>query len=98
MHSTTLGAIITSFALLATPVFARGPWAGGLDIIEACHMQYGPTATVAVVENTAWGWRCVVAGQYYDVDTNRYCGDKYGHSAQSDPQGGGPYDWGCYYP
>ena len=33
--------IITSVALLVAPVFARGPWAGGIDMNEACRMQLG---------------------------------------------------------
>jgi hypothetical protein len=96
-HSGILG-VVASLAMLAAPAAARGKFAGGIDMSEACHMQYGNNANAYNDGNSAWGWYCDINGKHYGVDTNTYCAQKYGNAASSDPQGGGKYDWACYYP
>jgi len=91
--------IITSVALLVAPVFARGPWAGGIDMNEACRMQLGENGEAYSVGDSGSDWRCrVKVPTAANVDTNSYCNKKYGNNAYSDPQGGKKYDWGCYFP
>ncbi|OAL06453.1 hypothetical protein IQ06DRAFT_299207 [Phaeosphaeriaceae sp. SRC1lsM3a] len=96
MHSTILGGIVASLALFAAPVVARGRYAGGIDMNEACRHQYGEGTWAFSDGNSAYDWHCTSGPHSEWVDTNGYCGWKYGCGAQSDAQGGGLNDWACY--
>jgi hypothetical protein len=98
MHSTILGGVVASLVLFAAPVVARGVYAGGIDMEEACHMQHGDATSARNSGPSANDWYCYDGVHSYSIDTEQYCNVKYGGGAQSDPQGGGLYDWGCYYP
>jgi hypothetical protein len=98
MHSTILGGVFASLVLFTAPVVARGPWAGRIDMNEACHMQHGDATRAESKGPSAYDWYCTDGVHSYSINTEQYCGDKYGGGAQSDPQGGGLNDWGCYYP
>ncbi|KAK3360557.1 hypothetical protein B0T25DRAFT_565434 [Lasiosphaeria hispida] len=89
----------------ATPhtIEARRTWAGGVDMNQQCAWQYGDTffATQPFWPyGDAYTWACATYGQavYYSVDVGAYCRRRYGGNAYADPQGGGAYDWGCYFP
>jgi hypothetical protein len=97
-HTGILG-VVASLAMLATPAAARGPYAGGLDLAEACRWQYGNQFEAYNNSESAWDWKCKGnGGTGLSIDTNAYCARKYGRNAVSDPQGQGKYDWACYYP
>lgn len=99
MHSSTITGVLATVALFAAPALARGPWAGPINMQEACEWQINGASKASRPGNgNAWDWYCAWNGLKYPIDTNRYCRDKYGNNASSDPQGGGAWDWGCYYP
>lgn len=98
MHSALITGLIATLTLFSAPVLARGPWAGGIDMAEACRMQRGAGAEARndkpdSLPGSAFNWYCTG-----DIDTNRYCRERYGNNAQSDAQGQKKYDWGCYFP
>jgi hypothetical protein len=44
-------------------------------------------------------WYCsTTTGAYGSIDVSAYCLKTYAKGAYADPQGGGIWDWGCYYP
>ena len=104
--STVFGAAVAALTLFtASPVSAgvaapaRGPWAGSVDMEQACKQQYGNDWT-AVSGSNAYDWKCSrpSTGQTATIDVNGYCSHNYHNNAYADPQGGGKYDWGCYFP
>jgi|SRR4051812_28275955 hypothetical protein len=100
---------ITALALLAgaaASVSAR-VWAGPVDMTKACHWQYGYNYTDGLDTSNgvprANSWRCCNAVNVCNqVDVAGFClkayGTRNGQAPYADPQGGGPYDWGCYWP
>lgn len=102
--TTIIGAAV-ALLLAASPVSAgvaapaRGPWAGGVDMEAACKQQFGSDWT-AQSGKGANDWLCIKhsTGQSGTLDINGYCSKTYGGGAYADPQGGGKYDWGCYFP
>lgn len=94
---------VAGLATLATPVSAR-TWAGGVNMRDACHEQQGNVWSAGFVDpgTSAYDWRCFdISGANRaatSIDVDLYCSTTYGNGAYADPQGGGAYDWGCYYP
>lgn len=91
--STNIMAVVAGFLLLANPAAARR-WAGSINVEAACIKQHQTGG--ASCSGGANNWKCRPNG--YNVDMNQACKDSYGDSAYADPQGGGCYDWGCYFP
>ncbi|KAK3346067.1 hypothetical protein B0T25DRAFT_633668 [Lasiosphaeria hispida] len=96
--TTILGGMVAGLVLFADLAAAR-TWAGGVDMQQACNWQAGSGYTAMVAGNNAWSWICFKnEGDWTGVNVDAYCKQRYGNTAYADPQGGGPYDWGCYYP
>ncbi|RFU77518.1 hypothetical protein TARUN_4732 [Trichoderma arundinaceum] len=97
----SLLSVIAGLALLSAPASAR-TWAGGVNMIAACQEQHGGVwqAILNCDKCNAYDWMCYDpdTGEWASVDVNAYCAQTYGGGAYADPQGGGPYDWGCYFP
>ncbi|OIW27638.1 kinase-like protein [Coniochaeta ligniaria NRRL 30616] len=93
--------VVVGLILLAAPASAR-TWAGPVDMQKACQQQYDAGFTAGLHCNTApcngYDWRCYDPDKSneYTVDVSGYCNRNY-NGAYADPQGGGPYDWGCYW-
>lgn len=95
---------VAGLALFSAPVSAR-TWAGSVNMDDACHEQQGSdwaAGTIATGNDSAYDWRCFdTSGAYRperEIDVSLYCSTTYGNGAYADPQGGGFYDWGCYFP
>jgi len=92
--------VVATLVLLAAPASAR-IWAGSVDLDVACQEQYDNGSEYAILTGSdAYGWICYnpKTGSSGRVDVDVYCAHTYGGNAYADPQGGGPYDWGCYFP
>lgn len=86
-------------ALLAAAPAAARSWAGGVDMAAACHEQYGENYMTTHSSILGDSWYCYTTdGAYGSIDVSAYCATTYGGGAYADPQGGGAFDWGCYYP
>ena len=89
--------LLAGLALLATGVSAR-TWAGPIDMIEACHLQYGDNFSAQLQGSGSGDWYCSNGGGIkYPINVDAYCFNKFKDGAYADPQGGGAYDWGCYW-
>jgi hypothetical protein len=95
--------VVAGLVLLAAPASAR-TWAGGVDMQLACRQQYGDGYEAGIIPSTgsgAYDWRCILPPNTIDrfpINVDAHCALTYGNGAYGDPQGGGPYDWGCYWP
>ena len=98
---TTITLTLLSLMVVPNPVAAR-LWAGGVDMNQACKWQHGNDWWARVDPQsvaTAWDWQCYRgSSEVRGVDVGAYCRQRYGGNAYADPQGGGAFDWGCYYP
>ncbi|KAK4032122.1 hypothetical protein C8A01DRAFT_41438 [Parachaetomium inaequale] len=82
--------------LLAAPaddVVARG---GGINMVDACHQQYGNTWAAARSGSGKYDWYCVNStnGNTGGIDLNAYCMRTYGGGSQAG-NNGGLWDWYC---
>jgi len=95
-----LGILVAAFAVGPTEAAFARTWAGGVVVEEVCPHQYGSEWKTVLTGGSAFDWWCVNTTRPADplrpVDMNFYCNWKYG-GAYADPQGGGAYDWGCYW-
>jgi len=94
-----LGILVAAFGVGSTEAAFARTWAGEVSMDEACRYQYDFEWVGYVSGPRAYDWSCV--NQYRPegnraVDVNLYCNWRYG-GAYADPQGGGAYDWGCYW-
>jgi len=105
-------ATAASFVLLVAPAHAR-TWAGPVDMRDVCikaqakagqaNDQYGKWLpnTGDKTNPSAFDWVCTDNHGYgtTNLDIDGWCKDTYKSqpNAYADPQGRGPYDWGCYY-
>ena len=88
--------VVAAVVLLAAPASGR-TWAGGVDMDEACYEEYGRGWKGSLDGKTAWDWSCTDGvGTHLAINVDAYCSG-YGNAAYADPQGGGAYDWGCYW-
>ncbi|KAK0705639.1 hypothetical protein B0H67DRAFT_594616 [Lasiosphaeris hirsuta] len=68
---------------------------------QQCAWQYGAIYWAEnIIPWDAYSWKCTTypIAIYFSVDVGAYCRRRYGSNAYADPQGGGAYDWGCYFP
>jgi len=83
---------------------ANGIYAGPVNMNEACNFQHGAGWAATLNGNGGNDWRCVNSshqGSVVRIDVDKYCKRKYGKKngleCHADIQGGGAYDWGCYW-
>lgn len=90
--------VVATLVLLGAPVSAR-TWAGPVDMNQACSEQYGGGWTSSCGGcGSGNDWYCYdAAGNTHPINVDAYCSQTYGNAAYADPQGGGAYDWGCYW-
>lgn len=84
--------------LVVAPVSAANAADFGVNMVTACHLQYGSSAN-AVVLNTSdpYSWRCQVSSLRYGVDVANYCHYAYGSTSYAwiaNP--GDAYSWRCH--
>jgi hypothetical protein len=114
MHITfSILGTVASLMLLAAPAHAR-TWAGTVDMIDLCKKAQADAGLDAADEGpwtpntgdktnpSAFDWVCTDdhGNGNTHLDMSGWCKYKYTDqpNAYADPQGGGPFDWGCYYP
>ncbi|KAK3346502.1 hypothetical protein B0T25DRAFT_583682 [Lasiosphaeria hispida] len=95
--ATSLLGTAAGLVMLAAPAQAR-TWAGGVDMEQACDWQYAPNWSAVLIVQSSSGWICTDGTAIRSIDVGYFCRRRYGSNAYADPQGGGPYDWGCYFP
>ncbi|KAK7023127.1 hypothetical protein R3P38DRAFT_3356935 [Favolaschia claudopus] len=93
-----LSAVLATLTLLAAPATAI-TYLGGVNMDVACAEQHGGTFHAILIGNIANHWRCEnSAGARESIDVTAYCSQTFGRGAFSSPQGGGAFDWGCFFP
>lgn len=101
LAQTTILSAVTGLFMLAGTASAR-TWAGPVDMNQACKWQHGDQYYAYEFGGDANGWVCLCNGNgcesFRDIDVAAFCRRRYGGNAYADPQGGGLYDWGCYFP
>ena len=74
----------------------RNQWGLGLDLPSYCKQKYGAAAAVALQENNALGWKCIVGTQTQEIAFEEACSMQYGPHARP---GMGDFDdigsWHC---
>jgi hypothetical protein len=93
-NPTGIFGVVAGLVLLAAP--ASADVVGGLDIVAACHEQYGSTWAAAHSGNGAYDWYCVNSdnGNTGGLNLDAYCATTYGPNTFA-VSNGGLYDWTC---
>lgn len=92
--------VVAGLILLAGPASAA-TYAGDVNMQAACQEQYADSSEQGISGgSSAYDWYCYnpETEATGSVNVDEYCQFTYGGSAYADPQGGGAFDWGCYYP
>ena len=108
VSATKFASAMACIAAFAATADAR-VWAGSIDMIQACKWQYGEGWSASVTGGTpgsiktAFDWECWNGDDRRPkIDVAAFCLRRYGlrdgSAPYADPQGGFPYDWGCYWP
>lgn len=86
-------------AIAMVPVSQANAAENGVNMEEACTMQWGAVMDVRLVENNVMGWRCHWYGTngqvFRDVDVNYYCRTKWPGSSSHYRNFNDPYSWYC---
>jgi len=96
--ATGLFVAVAAFAVGPTEAAFARTWAGKVEMNELCIVQSGFDWHAERKGDSAFDWYCYNdhTRKSAEMDINWYCDWKYG-GAYADPQGGGAYDWGCYW-
>ncbi|KAK2595296.1 hypothetical protein QQS21_007011 [Conoideocrella luteorostrata] len=92
----SFGLRLSAIVLTATLAAARGPYAGGINMDNACVAQHGTSSGPARCSVGVFDWSC--GPSHLGINVDRACKDTYGPIAYSVAQGGGCNDWDCYLP
>ncbi len=100
---TTILSAAASLALLTAPVPAAArEWAGPVDMEKACKLQWGDEFRAGRRGDSAFDWYCwSPTRDGLGMDIEGFCrtyGKRNEKWPYADPQGGGAFDWGCYWP
>ncbi|MEG4425111.1 hypothetical protein QUB02_13705 [Microcoleus sp. D3_18_C1] len=76
---------------------------GGVDLNRYCQQRWrGSYADL--IERTAWGWRCFVGSNRYEISVENACKEQYPSSKgytvvfANAVNPSDPYSWGCFRP
>lgn len=72
----------------------------GVDLNRYCRSRW-PNSSPGLVEQTAWGWRCVVGSARYPISVQEACKEQNPtypvvQAIPTNPRD--PYSWGCFIP
>ncbi|KAK5658025.1 hypothetical protein OQA88_2580 [Cercophora sp. LCS_1] len=91
-------AILTSQSLAAA-TFQTRALRGGVDVDEACRVQYGGNYRALKLGDYCDGWKCDVDGRHRGINMDMYCVSKYGGDALAKCADGwfsGVFNWECH--
>ncbi|MBW4689705.1 MAG: hypothetical protein KME40_32580 [Komarekiella atlantica HA4396-MV6] len=62
----------------------QNPYGYGLNLNSYCKQKYGSSSKEVLIENNAYGWRCLVqGGNLVGINIDEACQMHYGYSAKS---------------
>ncbi|KAM7205405.1 hypothetical protein V8F20_003174 [Naviculisporaceae sp. PSN 640] len=98
---TMTSSLALTLALAMAPVtVSAATYAGAVNMENACFWQYGHGYSAWYEGTTAYDWYCSGCRSCgkHSINVTAYCRIRYGPTAYADPQGGGLFDWGCFFP
>ena len=66
---------------IGQPIRNMNNYGMGVDLGWYCKYKHGQSAGSSLIENNAYGWKCIVNGQPVGIDMNDACRSHYGNGS-----------------